>query len=244
MFYLLIGIFVFLPSIKIEIPPVALFLIFSVLMIWDYVTIPKRASYYNKKGLPLYALILFYWYLILLPVLNRRKEIVSEMAWIHMDSGEITEAGSLLSSIHQKDSEMLHAESISMARLLLCGGSPPERILDMAEQSISIEDSPRGWYLRGISQALMGNLKHALRSMEHCRVLSSESGDITLLGQSYLFLGIFWKLSGKNDYSRDHFLKADVLIEKIPPEIYINSKFQILPESMIMKNKNVFKEMI
>lgn len=215
----IIGIFITIPVLNGNLNIYVGSTIFFTALVSDWLTIPAAARWYASRGIGNWALILYSWYILFYPGFSGKRKIISDMSWIFTDKNRLQSASMLLSALPENVLTTEPECVFAYSRLLLIQSGNTDKLLDFVESALSQNSSERGWYIRGIVLLKNKQYKEALKSFENARIKSMNSNNIILLGQCYLFLGIVWKALGHIDYSKDHLLKAEVLLDELPPDL-------------------------
>ncbi len=195
--------------------------IFNLILFWSFnlstfLLIPVISSYFYKKGVVKFSLVLLYLYGFLMPLRKKVRNIAGEIIWQLLDCGHDAKVSLLLARFGHMHDNFSDMYSLSFARYLLRNSDDVSTALRIAENVLSSRKSARAWFIRGVSFYKLGKIKFAIRSLERAREDSNRENDIILNGTTYFYLGLCWKKINNPDYAQDHILKASVILGSLP----------------------------
>jgi tetratricopeptide (TPR) repeat protein len=210
------GLFIYFPCVYWDLPLWIGVLVFWLYLFFDFISAPYRARFHYKKGFIQYSLINLQWYLFFHPFSKKKFNVIGDMAWLLMDLGMVRESGYLLAQAGDNLDNGDPLYTSALGRYYLEQEMEPNLVISLCESSLSNNQNPRVWLVRGIALKKTGQIKNGIRSIEKSREIGKKEGDYILNGTAYYYLGIFWKKLGKIEYANDQLLKAGVLLTPLP----------------------------
>lgn len=148
-----------------------------------------------------------------------RTRLAAEIAWILQDLDRDAKAALWLSLHGEGSVEREPLYAASLARYLLRAQAKTALAMDLADTALQGGNLARAHYVRGLCYLDTQDDHSAIASFETARQLAAQSKDFVLAGFCYLGMGKAWSGIGEREYSRDHLLRAEIMLSFLPKAI-------------------------